>query len=57
MNDTEFEMRLKFNCVQAIYRELYGAKHGNSLMMKIRINYWLIYVPIILGASIYLIQT
>ena len=58
MNDVEVEMRLicRQNNAQRVLRELYGAKHGNSLMMKIRRNYWLIYVPIIIGASVYLIM-
>lgn len=57
MSDVEVEMRLIINPngAQGVLRRLYGEKHGNSLMMKIRRNYWLIYIPIIISASIYLI--
>ena len=57
MNDVEVELRLVCNSngAQGVLRKLYGAKHGNSLMMKIRRNYWLIYIPIIIGASMYVI--
>jgi len=57
MNDVEVEIRLISNQhgAQEVLRELYGKKHGNSLLMKIRRNYWLLYIPIIVYTSIYLI--